>query len=67
MARHAIGRSGKAALDEALALDPDAELASEAVTRLSNRPPMPVRRRRRSEGRAAGDETSRRRPLGAEP
>lgn len=37
MARHATGQSGREALDEALALDPDADLVSEAVMRLGAR------------------------------
>jgi hypothetical protein len=47
MARHATGLSGREALDEALALDRDAELVNEAITRLGTRPPARVKTRRR--------------------
>ncbi len=40
MARHARGRSGREALDEALALSPDADLVGEAVAVLGSDPAL---------------------------
>jgi len=47
MARHAAGQSGRDALDEALALDPNSRLVAEAVARLDARPAKAQVRSRR--------------------
>jgi hypothetical protein len=58
MARHAIGLPGREALDEALALDRDAELVGEAVARLSKpTKSRPVKARRLRSGASRSDST----------
>jgi hypothetical protein len=47
MARHASGLSGRDAVNEALSLDPDAELVAEAVSRISQKAATPKPGRRK--------------------